>query len=186
VVARARLWAASEGRRVMTEFILLPVDDEPNVLRALARDLGGPNWRVLTAQSGAEGLDRLADNEVDLVISDQRMPGMSGLEFPGQVKADYPDVLTTLLTAYAVMDVAMDAINQVDVHHFIVKPWDSERLNTDGEEGALTGEAACSGVRGHEDARHRRGRDSPADLENRPLRQDRHYDGLQAYSEVNP
>jgi len=63
---------------------------------------------------------------VDLVISDQRMPGMSGLAFLGQVKADYPDVLTILLTAYADMDVAMDAINQVDVHQLVIKPWDCD------------------------------------------------------------
>lgn len=112
----------------MSEVSLLLVDDEPKILRALARDLSDTGWRILMAQSGVEGLERLADNEVDLVISDQRMPGMSGLDFLAQVKADYPDVLTILLTAYADMDVAMDAINQVDVHQFILKPWDSGRL----------------------------------------------------------
>jgi len=62
----------------MAKFTLLLVDDEPNILRALARDLQDTDWRILMVQSGVEGLERLADNEVDLVISDQRMPGMTG------------------------------------------------------------------------------------------------------------
>jgi len=71
---------------------------------------------------------KLEDHDVDLVISDQRMPGMSGLAFLRKVRIEFPDVLTILLTAHGDMETAMEAINEAGVYKFILKPWHDEDL----------------------------------------------------------
>src|SRR4051812_19101166 len=77
---------------------LLCVDDEPNILQALKRVLRREGYTILTAQSGEEGLECLASNPyVQIVLSDQRMPGMSGSQFLMQVKQNYPDMIRVIL-----------------------------------------------------------------------------------------
>jgi signal transduction histidine kinase len=106
---------------------VLVVDDEPANQRTLRRALSD-EWEVLTAGGGEEGLCILRTHAVDLVIADQRMPGMSGVEFLEAVAGQYPDVVRVVLTAYADVPSLTDAINQGRVYHFLHKPWDAFEL----------------------------------------------------------
>jgi thioredoxin reductase (NADPH) len=117
---------------------ILTVDDDPPVSAAVARDLRaryGAEHRIVRAQSGAEALDLvkrlvLRDQPLALVASDQRMPGMTGIELLAQVRELAPDAKLLLLTAYADTDVAIQAINDIGLDHYLLKPWDppDERL----------------------------------------------------------
>lgn len=107
---------------------VLFVDDERNVLRALERLFRGEGYELLTAASGPEGLELLATREVSLVVSDQRMPGMSGAEFLQRVRELYPDTLRIVLTGHADIGTAMAAINEGAVFRFISKPWNDHEI----------------------------------------------------------
>jgi len=78
---------------------------------------------ILTAESGEEALIKIKNNKIDLVISDQHMPGMSGLKFLERVRAQYPDIVTIILTASGEVDTAVKAVNEVGVYQFILKPF---------------------------------------------------------------
>ena len=116
----------------MVKPTLLTVDDDPNVLRAIERDLRahyGEKYRVLRANSGDAGLDLLRElkvrnDAVALLLADQRMPQMDGIGFLNHAKKLYPDAKRALLTAYADTSAAINAINEVNVHYFFLKPWD--------------------------------------------------------------
>jgi len=112
----------------MTKHTILIVDDEEMILKSIVRVLRNENYKVLTAQSGAEGLAVLKEYDVHLIISDQKMPGMNGLEFLKHVKRDYPQILTIMLTGHAEIEIAMNAINEAGVYKFILKPWDDNNL----------------------------------------------------------
>ncbi|MFH1481155.1 MAG: response regulator [Pseudomonadota bacterium] len=103
---------------------LLIVDDEENIIKTMIRTLRDDGYQILSALSGAEGLLRLKGHAVDLVISDQKMPGMSGLEFLKKVRVNYPHILCIILTAYGDIQTALAAINDVGIYKFILKPWD--------------------------------------------------------------
>lgn len=112
-------------------WVVLCVDDEPNILSALRRLLRPSGYRVLVAESGAEGLELMATEQVDLVISDMRMPNMDGAAFLAAVKAGWPDVVRILLTGYADMASTIDAINRGEIFRYVTKPWvDSDMLLT--------------------------------------------------------
>ena len=110
---------------------ILAVDDDAEVLRAVERDLKrryGGDYRVLRADSGPAGVDivqelKVRNNVVALFLIDQRMPGMSGVEFLAQAISLYPDAKRVLLTAYADTDAAIAAINEAGVNHYLLKPW---------------------------------------------------------------
>ena len=116
----------------MAKPVILTVDDDPEVLRAIERDLRkryGDRYRILSASSGAAGLDLLKKIEqrnepVALFLVDHRMPHMNGIEFLAQARKLYPDPKRVLLTAYADTDAAIRAINEVNLHHYLLKPWD--------------------------------------------------------------
>src|SRR5580698_8834183 len=111
---------------------LLTVDDDANVLRAIERDLRsryGDRYRVLRASSGDAGLQLLRElkvrnDAVALLLADQRMPQMDGVGFLVEAKKLYPDSKRALLTAYADTSAAINAINEVNVDYFFLKPWD--------------------------------------------------------------
>jgi len=116
----------------MARPILLAVDDDVNVLEAVVQDLRreyGATYRVLRAASGQAGLDTLAQlkqrqEPVALIVSDQRMPGMTGVEFLERARAAFPDARRVLLTAYADTEAAIEAINSARIHYYLNKPWD--------------------------------------------------------------
>lgn len=110
---------------------LLLVDDEQNVLNALRRLLRREGYRILTASSGAEGLELLALHQVQVIISDQRMPGMSGVEFLSKVKDLYPETVRISLSGYSEISTVTDAINKGAIWKYITKPWDDEMLLQD-------------------------------------------------------
>ncbi|MHA7262758.1 NAD(P)/FAD-dependent oxidoreductase [Arthrobacter sp. TMN-37] len=111
---------------------ILTVDDEPSVSRAVARDLRrrfGEHYRIVRADSGAEALEALRElklrgDEVALLIADHKMPEMNGIEFLEAAIDIYPAARRMLLTAYADTSAAIDAINVVDLDHYLLKPWD--------------------------------------------------------------
>jgi response regulator RpfG family c-di-GMP phosphodiesterase len=107
---------------------VLCVDDEPNILSALRRALRSDQVRVLTADGGAQGLQVLEREPVDLVISDMRMPGMDGAQFLEQVHARWPQALRILLTGHADMATTIAAINRGRIYRYINKPWDDAEL----------------------------------------------------------
>lgn len=107
---------------------LLLVDDEPGVCSALSRMLRRDGYRILTAASGSEGLDLLAINAVQVIISDQRMPGMSGTEFLNTVKQLYPDTVRIILSGYTDLEVVTESVNRGAVFKFLTKPWDDDLL----------------------------------------------------------
>jgi thioredoxin reductase (NADPH) len=112
--------------------VLLTVDDDPGVSRAVARDLRrryGEAHRVVRASSGREALDALKElklrgEQVAAILADYRMPEMNGIEFLEQAMDVFPRARRALLTAYADTDAAIQAINLVDVDHYLLKPWD--------------------------------------------------------------
>jgi len=110
------------------QFCLLLVDDEPDIINALKRVFREENYRILSAGSGEEALKVLEKNEVQVIISDHRMPGMSGAEFLGAVKERHPATIRIMLTGYADIASVMGAINTGAVYKFITKPWNDEDL----------------------------------------------------------
>ena len=111
---------------------ILTVDDDPGVSRAVARDLRrqyGEGYRIVRAESGPQALDALREiklrgEQVAVLLADYRMPGMSGIEFLEQAMDLFPLARRVLLTAYADTDAAIQAINVVDLDHYLLKPWD--------------------------------------------------------------
>jgi response regulator RpfG family c-di-GMP phosphodiesterase len=107
---------------------ILCVDDEANILNALKRLLRKESYRLLTCGSGREGLTLLAQNEVHVVISDQRMPEMSGSEFLRQVNERYPHIIRIILTGYTEVDTITKSINEGHIYKFFLKPWNDQHL----------------------------------------------------------
>jgi DNA-binding NtrC family response regulator len=112
----------------MKRYTILVVDDEKSILYSIKHVLKNENYHILTAQNGIEGLALLKKHIVQLVISDHKMPGMTGVEFLKQVKILYPEILTIILTAYDDTEIAIDAINEAGVYKFILKPWENNDL----------------------------------------------------------
>jgi len=116
----------------MAKPVIWTVDDDPDVLRAVERDLRrhyGDRYKVISADSGVSALEatkqlKLRNEAVALFLVDQRMPRMSGVEFLEQALELYPDAKRALLTAYADTDAAIRAINNVHIDHYLMKPWD--------------------------------------------------------------
>src|SRR3954451_12744756 len=116
----------------MSRAAMLTVDDDPAVSRAVARDLRrryGEEYQIVRASSGDEGLDALREiklrgGRVAVLLADYRMPQMSGIDFLEKAMDLFPNARRALLTAYADTDAAIQAINVVDVDHYLLKPWD--------------------------------------------------------------
>jgi DNA-binding NtrC family response regulator len=101
---------------------VLLLDDEPQVLQALTRLLRKEAYEIVTAESAEEAARVLDSRPVDLIVSDEQMPGMSGTEFLARVATEYPDIVRIVLTGRATVPTAIRAINEVKVHHFFTKP----------------------------------------------------------------
>lgn len=108
---------------------ILIVDDDPNVISAIKRSLMEEPYTFFTANSGIEGLNILKDHRIKLVISDEKMPGMTGTEFLSAVKNLFPETVRIMLTGHASIQAAMKAVNNGEIYRFFSKPWDDIVLN---------------------------------------------------------
>jgi CheY-like chemotaxis protein len=113
---------------------LLLVDDEENILASLKRLLRRGDYRIVTATSAAEGLQRLAEMDVDVIVSDQRMPNMTGVEFLRRAKDLYPHTVRIVLSGYTELQSITDAINEGAIYKFLTKPWEDDLLRANIEE----------------------------------------------------
>lgn len=113
--------------RPPAKYTLLIVDDEPDVCDSV-HDLLRREFRVLKAHSGAEGFRLMQEEEVHIIMTDQRMPQVSGVELLTKVKARNPQAVRMLFTGFADLESIVAAINQGHVYQFLKKPWQPEEL----------------------------------------------------------
>ncbi|WP_345229925.1 response regulator [Olivibacter ginsenosidimutans] len=109
------------------KIVVLYIDDEENNLRSFKAAFRR-KYSVHTALSGEEGLAILQDHQVHVIITDQRMPNMTGVELLEKVKINYPDPIRILLTGYTDMSAVVDAINKGKIYHYLTKPWKESEL----------------------------------------------------------
>jgi diguanylate cyclase (GGDEF)-like protein/PAS domain S-box-containing protein len=110
---------------------LLLIDDEENILHSLKRMLRKESFNIITCQSAAEAFEVLALHNVQVIVSDQRMPEMSGTEFLSRVKEMYPDTIRLVLSGYTDLRSVTDAINHGAIYKFITKPWQDDDLKNE-------------------------------------------------------
>jgi DNA-binding NtrC family response regulator len=108
-------------------FGVLYVDDEINNLNSFKASFRR-DFEIYTAQSAREGRKVLDSYEIGVIITDQRMPGMTGIEFLESILSIYPDTIRILLTGFSDMNAVMDAINRGQVYKYLVKPWQNDEL----------------------------------------------------------
>ncbi len=109
---------------------ILIVDDEENVRNSMLRLLRRENYQLVTASSATEAMEVLLEEPVDLIISDEKMPGMSGLEFLKLVRQRHPETMRFILTGHADIEFIVRAINEGEIYRFFTKPWDNEDLKS--------------------------------------------------------
>jgi two-component system response regulator HupR/HoxA len=109
------------------QFPVLVVDDEPDILRAFGFNYGD-EFDVLTADSGARGLEVLAATDVAVIVADQRMPGMGGTEFLERSMTVRPDAIRIILTGYTDVDALVQAVNSSRIFRYVQKPWEPDEL----------------------------------------------------------
>lgn len=107
---------------------VLLVDDEARILASLRRLLRREDYELVTATCGPQALELLETNPVDLIISDHRMPGMTGVEFLREVRTRWPDTLRIILSGYSEVSAIIAAINDGEIYKFISKPWNDEEI----------------------------------------------------------
>lgn len=107
---------------------IMIVDDEEYVINSLKRALRKEGYRIWGFRDARQALEFLKEQEVDLIISDQRMPGMTGIEFLIQARKLCPRTIRILLTGYSDMEVAIAAINEGKLYRFLTKPWNDDEL----------------------------------------------------------
>ena len=111
-----------------TGLALLFVDDEANILSALKRLFRPFGYRIFTAEGGAQGLEIMEREAIDLVVSDMRMPEMNGAQFLEKVRAKWPESVRILLTGYAEIGSTIDAINKGQIYRYVSKPWEDNDI----------------------------------------------------------
>ncbi|KQP18262.1 hypothetical protein ASF43_10570 [Pseudorhodoferax sp. Leaf267] len=109
---------------------LLLVDDEENIVAALRRLLRAEGWLVLGATSAEQALQLMARHEVDVILSDQRMPGMTGVELLRRARVLCPDTVRLVLSGYTELQAITEAINEGAIYKFLAKPWDDAQLRS--------------------------------------------------------
>ena len=112
------------------EQTILFVDDELNILKALQRLMRSEPCKVLVASRGPEALALLEANPAQVVVTDQRMPEMSGVELLAAIRERHPDIIRMMLTGYTEINVAVEAINRGEIYRLITKPWNDDELKT--------------------------------------------------------
>ena len=132
---------------------LLLLDDEENVLSSLKRLFRRDGYEIHAATDAGKAFEMLAEHPIGVVISDQRMPGMSGTEFLRRVKDLYPDTIRIVLSGYTELQAATDAINEGAIYRFLTKPWDDNQLRTAIRDAFLQQELARENDRLDREAR---------------------------------
>lgn len=107
---------------------VLFIDDEENILTALQRAFGSEPYGIATTISAVEAMDAIRGGKIKVVVCDQRMPGVSGVEFLRTVKEQYPDIVRILFTGYTDFSTVEEAINLSEAYRFITKPWNTQEL----------------------------------------------------------
>ena len=107
---------------------LLLVDDEPNLTSALVRSLDRTQFEIFTADSAQQALMVLAGNDIDVVVSDERMPGMTGSQLLAEVRKQWPNTIRMILSGQADLEAAVRAINEGEVYRFLLKPCHPKEL----------------------------------------------------------
>jgi CheY-like chemotaxis protein len=125
---RRRYLGPAQTAEPAPERTLLLLDDEDNILRALVRLFRRDGYRVLACASAGAAFELLATQPVQVILSDQRMPGISGTEFLSEVKLLYPDTVRMVLSGYTDLASVTDAINRGAIYKFLTKPWDDAEL----------------------------------------------------------
>ena len=118
------------GNGLKNKHTILLVDDEVSITKSLQRLLRKEGYLVLTARSGQDGLDILHNSKeaISLIISDQRMPGMTGIQFLGKTIKIMPNAIRFLLTGYTDIEMIFKAIDRGEIHQYITKPWNDNEL----------------------------------------------------------
>ena len=124
-----------EGLNVDDEVSVLFVDDETSILHSLRRRFRKTGWHISTAENGFDGLEIMKDQKIDVVVSDMKMPEMNGAEFLTEVAENYPKTVRILMTGYADIESAAEAINKGRIFGYISKPWNDEDLQKTIERG---------------------------------------------------
>lgn len=112
----------------MERYNILLVDDEPNVISSLKRLFIDEPYDIYEANNASEGLELFKKHRIHVVISDEKMPDISGSEFLAAVRDRYPRTIRILLTGYASLEAAMKAINKGEIYRFFTKPWDEAEI----------------------------------------------------------
>jgi signal transduction histidine kinase len=115
---------------VTKEKSVLFIDDEEHILTALQRAFGGESYGIATTTSVDEAMDAIRQGNIKVVVCDQRMPGVSGVEFLRTVKEQYPDIVRILFTGYTDFSTVEEAINLSEAYRFITKPWNTQELKS--------------------------------------------------------
>ncbi len=113
--------------KVDRKLTLLIVDDEEEITKMLAR-LFRREFNVVTATGGRDGLKKFDAERPELILSDQRMRGMTGIEMLRQMKEKEPGTVRILITGFADIDVVIEALNHKLLHRYVTKPWDNNEL----------------------------------------------------------
>jgi FixJ family two-component response regulator len=133
---------------------LLLVDDEENIVASLRRLLRAEGWLVLGATSAEQALQLMARHEVDVILSDHRMPGMTGVQLLRRVRDLYPDTVRLVLSGYTELQSITDAINEGAIYKFLAKPWDDAQLRADLRDAFALKEMADQNRRLDQEVQH--------------------------------
>ncbi|HEV8519404.1 MAG TPA: response regulator, partial [Burkholderiales bacterium] len=130
---------------------ILLVDDDEDALLLLKRMLSSNDYEVLIATSARQALRLLSEHNVKVVVSDQQMPGMSGVDFLQRVKSLFPDTVRVMLSGHTEFSTVSDAINKGEIFRFLAKSWDKEQLRRDIREAfdvAVSGRGKLISIKG--------------------------------------
>ena len=122
----------------MKKMKVLFVDDDTNLLQGLKRSLRSEPFEILTAATGERALEMLQETDIHLLVTDQKMPGIKGLEFLDLVRTRHPSTVRIMLTGHPTIDTTMKAINRGEVFRFLAKPCDPQQLSRAIQDGLRT------------------------------------------------